>query len=457
MSELAKTRGQTDGEDRLLSADAALAALQERCGGDIPGVVAIPELLALVRKARGYGFRMSRRISAFDGEARVSMTAEVAPSGAGPEHGCEILLADWIQEAADASDVQLDTGQLDAIDRDLAEFVARLDPRQHVFAASSMAPDLQDLEKAMNEGAGQPWLQFVQIEAAQSVVSGSLHWRLLDGARCTIEGSARDWTVRLIPSGMRAGEPAGFELLLVADQPLAGEGPPANPHAASLPRLLGRELTPALRKPISSIIANAETIRTRLAGPLPDEYAGYAADISHAGKHLLSLLDDLADLEAIEAEDFQTAPDLVDLGDAARRAAGILGVKAQARGISITVPPEDKPCPAVGEFRRVLQILLNLIGNAINYSPEGSRIVIEVKPGKKQFAKVSVGDEGPGIGEEQQARLFEKFERLGREGDGGSGLGLYISRRLAVAMGGALKVESAAGEGARFNLMLPKP
>jgi len=68
---------------------------------------------------------------------------------------------------------------------------------------------------------------------------------------------------------------------------------------------------------------------------------------------------------------------------------------------------------------------------------------------------VIIADQGPGMDAEQQARLFEKFERLGRSGDGGSGLGLYISRRLARAMGGELSVESAAGQGARFILELP--
>ena len=72
-----------------------------------------------------------------------------------------------------------------------------------------------------------------------------------------------------------------------------------------------------------------------------------------------------------------------------------------------------------------------------------------------KVAGVRVIDQGPGIAAEQQSAIFEKFERLGRSGDGGSGLGLYISRRLARAMGGDLKVKSTAGEGATFTLTLP--
>lgn len=217
---------------------------------------------------------------------------------------------------------------------------------------------------------------------------------------------------------------------------------------------LGRDLSPVLRQPISRIIANAETIRTKLAGPLTDEYSDYASDIAAAGQHLLSLIDDLSDLEVIEAEGFSTAPDKIDLGDVARQAAGILGVSAQEKNISVVTPPKDQKCPATGEFRRVLQVLLNLIGNAIRYSPQGSEIRIELAHNAK-MAGARVIDNGPGMSGEQQAVIFEKFERLGRSGDGGSGLGLYISRRLARAMKGELTVESTMGEGTTFTLMIP--
>ena len=102
----------------------------------------------------------------------------------------------------------------------------------------------------------------------------------------------------------------------------------------------------------------------------------------------------------------------------------------------------------------MLQILLNLVGNAINYSPAGSHVRVSVE-GVGGRALIAVSDEGPGLAPAQAAKVFDKFERLGRGGDGGSGLGLYISRKLARAMGGDLTVESTPGEGARFTLELP--
>lgn len=275
-----------------------------------------------------------------------------------------------------------------------------------------------------------------------------------------LEGSDRDWQALLVPLGLPVAGSDGFELFLMAQQPLAQEaGSTASPAAAAtkaerkLPGI-GLEIAPVLRQPVSRIIANAETIRTQLAGPLAEEYSNYAADIASAGEHLLALIDDLTTLEMVEDEKFDPAPDQIDLADVARRAAGILGVRAREGGITIDAPKPGESAPAIGEFRRVLQILLNLVGNAVRYSPDGSQVWLRVET-EGDRARVTVADQGEGLSEEEQLRVFSKFERLGRQGDGGSGLGLYISRRLAVAMGGSLTVESAKGQGARFTLELP--
>ncbi|MEO1731708.1 MAG: HAMP domain-containing sensor histidine kinase, partial [Pseudomonadota bacterium] len=191
-------------------------------------------------------------------------------------------------------------------------------------------------------------------------------------------------------------------------------------------------------------------------GPLRAEYSEYAGNIVSAGQHLNGLLDDLADLEVVEADDFTTEHEEVDLGDAARRAAGILGVRARAKNIELLLPIRDNAFVAVGEFRRVLQILINLIGNAIAYSPENSLVTVRAdRLPDIGMVVVTVSDEGPGVDEDQVAHIFDKFERLGRDNDGGSGLGLYISSRLAEAMDGTLDVANVGEEGATFRLTLP--
>ncbi|GIX20163.1 sensor histidine kinase [Erythrobacter cryptus] len=452
--------GITDARDRLLQADAALADLQERCGGELPGTLAIPELLALVQQARRMGLRLARAFSAYDGEAEVSGFARIRPLGADEGGGCEVLVENWQRRAPSAGLARDMAATLDAIDRASAEVSARLDARQQVQVLNATAPDAAALEAAAMAAPGQVWTQLVEL--ADISHHQPLHWRLLDGALCRFAGSARSWRVRLIPLGPDPQAPSGFEWLLVPEEPLLAE-PAAEAEddagEASPARLVGTALTPVLRQPVARIIANAETIRARLAGPLREEYSDYAATIASAGQHLAAMLDDLADLEVVETPGFATAEEPVDLVDAARRAAGILGVRARSRETVLEVVGEAGAAVARAEFRRVLQILINLIGNAIAYAPAASTVTITVHGAAGDRVGVSVADEGPGITPEQAARIFDKFERLGRaqEGgrEGGAGLGLYISRRLAEAMDGTLTVSNGPEGGAVFRLDLP--
>ena len=445
-------RARTDARDWLIEADEPLAGLQLRSGGELPGIIASPALLELVRKSRLYGLRLARAIRAQDDHEQITAWVEVEPGEGG--EGCTIGLSNWQTAPLPDSDGAEAVDRRAGIARQLAELSARLGPGQELLTVDAETPELDMVAERMREGLGTPWTEFVTLEG--NVHEQPLHWRLLDGARLRLEGSARHWKAHLVPLGQPDPGSAGFELYLVAEEPLeaAGQPPSEERPRPTFSTAIGREIAPVLRQPIARIIANAETIRTQLAGPLAEEYSNYAADISSAGEHLLALIDDLADLEVVEDEQFTTAPDRVDLADVARRAAGILGVRAQERGIGIDAPKEGESAPAIGEFRRVLQVLLNLVGNAIRYSPEGSVVWLRVEQ-EGGRARLVVADQGEGLSEEQQARVFEKFERLGRSGDGGSGLGLYISHRLARAMDGELTVESAPGQGARFTLDLP--
>ncbi len=448
-------RGRCEGSDLLAVADEALAALQRACGGAVPGQLAIPALLELTRKAWHYRMKLARVFQAQDGENAVSAWVEITPD----DDGLALALSNWrVSPLAPAITTEFAASDADegAILAQVADLHARLDARQAVLAAGRSSAPLEPLAAAMRDGFGHPWTDFVTLPGISH--RQPMHWRLIDGVEVTLAGHAARWQARLVPVP-GDGAAGGFDLYLV---PVSIEAVPAGDVEVSvgeavpdaLDGVLGRDLAPALRQPINRIIANAETIRTRLAGPLADEYANYAADIAEAARHLLGLVEDLADLDAIEAPGFAPIADAIDLADAARRAAGILGVRASERGITIEVPGEGESMPAVGEWRRVLQVLLNLLGNALRYAPEGSTVRVTVAAHGNRAA-VTVADEGAGLSPQQQAKVFDKFERLGRSGDGGSGLGLYISRRLARAMGGELTVGGAPGEGARFTLELP--
>lgn len=457
---LLAARGLTDAKDRLLTADGPLAELQESCGGLVPGTLAVPELLNLVQQAREMGLRIAREFSAFDGSDVVTGFVRVRPLDEEAGGGCEVLVENWQRAPAKPGSTREMAARIDAIDRAAAEVTARLDANQRVQLLSGEGGDTAELQALVAKDPGKPWSDYVTLRGVAH--RQPLHWRLLDGVECEIPGSDRSWKVRLLPLGASSSDPRGFEMLLVADRPLEIVGP-EDEALGTHSRLIGSTLTPVLRQPIARVIANAETISAKLAGPLRSEYSEYAGNIAAAGQHLSGMLDDLADLEVVEAPGFSTAREKVDLTDAARRAAGILGVRAQGRSIAIELPSEGTRAVAKAEFRRVLQILINLVGNAIAYSPEGSTVTLTTAQDEAGQVMVSVADEGPGITEEQAQRIFDKFERLGRgvdDGDDtGSGLGLYISRRLALAMDGDLALASPAdGEevrGATFILTLP--
>ncbi len=446
-------RARVDSEARLIEADEPLTRLQHACGGAIGKRIAIPELLALVEKAQNFGLRLARPFEAIDGDNRITAWVEITPRAGedGSAEGSSIDVVSWhSEELVPENELEAARRRIE-INRHLADCTARLDSQQRLLSLDTQAPDLADFMRRAMASTGKPWTDLVELDG--SAYHQPLHWRLLDGTRCEIAGSNRSWTAHLEPLGQPEPGSAGFVLYLTAERPLSQATSDRDAEDGDGPSF-GRDLTPVLRQPINRIIANAETIRTKLAGPLADEYSDYASDIATAAQHLLALIDDLSDLEVVESDEFTTAPDRIELADVARRACGILGVRAREKGITLVAPLEGESQLAIAEFRRVLQILLNLVGNAIRYSPDDSQVWIRLdRIGNR--ALITVADQGHGLEPQQQERIFEKFERLGRSGDGGSGLGLYISRRIARAMDGDLAVESAPGQGARFTLSVP--
>jgi signal transduction histidine kinase len=183
----------------------------------------------------------------------------------------------------------------------------------------------------------------------------------------------------------------------------------------------------------------------RAEGPLRSDYASYGNDIAAAARHLLSVLTSMSEEPA-------QAHRPIDLAALAAEAVVMLDSSTEERRVTIELESEES-LSARGEDRAVIQILVNLIGNAIRYSPDGGTIRLKFSrtPGT---ASVTVCDEGPGIAASDQQRIFERFERAHPK-EGGTGLGLAISRRLARSMGGDVTLDSAPGEGARFTLTLP--
>ena len=253
-------------------------------------------------------------------------------------------------------------------------------------------------------------------------------------------------------------EAGGAVRLTLADwrsRPAAERRHPApaepDPPAAEplLPAQFAEPLRRALDRPVRRIVATAELIREDGGADVPQTYRDYARDIANAGRHLQALLEDLVTLNGVEEE--APAAERVDLAEAARRAADLLTVRAAEA--AVTVQPPAGATAASGDFRRILQIAVNLIGNAVDHSPTDGRVT--VSSGGGPTARLTVDDEGPGVPVDQRERIFDQFVRLDPEARPGSGLGLYISRRLARAMGGDIRVSESPMGGARFTLTLP--
>ncbi|MGJ3628340.1 sensor histidine kinase [Sphingomonas sp. MMS24-JH45] len=212
-------------------------------------------------------------------------------------------------------------------------------------------------------------------------------------------------------------------------------------------------LEKALRAPLGRIIANADSINARADGPIDPHYADYAADIAHAGRHLLGLfVDDLVDLEAIERDDFTVEAEPMDLAIRCRRAAALLSVRATDGDVTIDRGEMQQPIPALGEFRRTLQIMVNLIGNAVRYSPRGGTIWLRLQREGDHVVAI-VADQGRGARRGGSGAGVREV-RARRSGRAGGQRPRPLHRAAAgAAMGGDL-TDSAPGMGARFVLSL---
>ncbi|RVU49184.1 PAS domain-containing protein [Rubrivivax rivuli] len=183
----------------------------------------------------------------------------------------------------------------------------------------------------------------------------------------------------------------------------------------------------------------------------------WVAQVLSAGRHLLALMDDVLDLSSAQTGQLAMATEVLPLREPLNEALAMLAASAAAAQVSLHDDSCDAPpCSVRADRRRLLQVLSNLIGNAIKYNhPQGwVRVQFETVSG---WVSIHISDSGPGLDALQQARLFQPFERLGAQRGpvAGTGLGLALSRELVEAMGGSITVRSQAGAGATFTINLP--
>ncbi len=210
-----------------------------------------------------------------------------------------------------------------------------------------------------------------------------------------------------------------------------------------------------LRTPINAIMGYTALLLDDIYGPLNEKQTNGIERTHKAAHHLLDLVNDILDLSKIEAGKIELQLEAVGFPELVRDLFVTVAPLAEQHSTSLALEEEADPFTIVSDPRRVRQILLNLLSNAIKFG-EGKPIRVVVRRTDADGVEVEVIDQGLGIAEEDQLRIFDEFVQLERINPSqGTGLGLPISRRLAVLLGGSLTVESAVDEGSTFRLVLP--
>ena len=211
-----------------------------------------------------------------------------------------------------------------------------------------------------------------------------------------------------------------------------------------------------LRTPLNAIIGFSEVLSERMFGDVNDKQAEYLGDIQESGRHLLSLINDILDLSKIEAGRMELERSEFDLARAIGQTLLLVRERAERRGIALRVTVDDTLGTIVADERKVKQVLLNLLSNALKFTPEGGTIDVRgsVRDGD---AEIAVADSGVGIAPEDQDAVFEEFRQVGSAAKKteGTGLGLAISKRIVELHGGCISVASTPGVGSIFSFRLP--
>jgi GAF domain-containing protein len=211
-----------------------------------------------------------------------------------------------------------------------------------------------------------------------------------------------------------------------------------------------------LRTPLNAIIGFSEVLTERMFGELNEKQDEYLKDIYASGQHLLSLINDILDLSKIEAGRMELDPTDFDVPGAIDNALTLVRERAGRRGITLGRAIDERVGTMRADERKVKQVLLNLLSNALKFTPDGGRIDVCAAV-NDELLEVSVADTGVGIAPEDQEAVFEEFRQVGTADKKveGTGLGLALSRKFIELHGGRIWVKSQVGTGSTFTFTIP--
>ena len=214
-----------------------------------------------------------------------------------------------------------------------------------------------------------------------------------------------------------------------------------------------------LRTPLNAILAFSEILHRELFGQLGDpRYREYAGDIHSSGEHLLDLINDILDLSRIEAGRYELRFEPVDIGAVVRASCDVMREQMRVNGLRLRMRV-SKDIPTVrADPRAVRQILLNLLSNALKFTPGGGEVRVQVVALRDDQVSIRVSDTGIGIAPEDLEIVRTPFAQVSVDhvaGEGGTGLGLSIVDGLVALHGGTLEIDSTVGKGTRVIVRLP--
>jgi len=224
----------------------------------------------------------------------------------------------------------------------------------------------------------------------------------------------------------------------------------ANRHKSEFLANMSHEL----RTPLNAIIGFSEALREKMFGELNAKQEEYLNDIHASGRHLLSLINDILDLSKIEAGRMELDVSAFSAPGTLEGTMSLVRERAQRKAIALSLEVD----PAIGEVRaderKFKQILLNLLANAIKFTPDGGRIAVDARLNGAGL-EIAVSDNGIGIAAKDQASVFEEFRQVGPRAEG-TGLGLALTKRFVELHGGRIRLDSAPGQGTTFTFTLPQ-
>jgi signal transduction histidine kinase len=206
-----------------------------------------------------------------------------------------------------------------------------------------------------------------------------------------------------------------------------------------------------LRNALTAVYGWADLLLRKLGPDAPRA----AREVNESAGRTLTLLNDLLDLSRLEAERLRPAVRETDAGSLAADAIAAIEPAAEKRAVRIATTGMSSPVSCQTDPQRVRQVLINLLSNAVRYSPSEDVVTVALRADDLRL-RFDVIDHGPGIPASEQARIFEAFARAGSSDERGTGLGLTLSRQLARLLGGELRVISEVGAGATFTLDIPR-